>query len=141
MCVFSYSVPPIILMNFPASPAVKNFLQSNVLYFGGDSDAFHSRYPAPVIPIVSMKFSSCYTFTDSFSRPLSSSNSRLSFKWPRRQPLRWILIIILTVALAFDHYTILVALRYAFLLNIICLVRPNVCRRPSAIWACGLFVV
>jgi len=35
-----------------ATPTTFTFVQSNHLYAGGDPDAFHSRFPAPVIPVV-----------------------------------------------------------------------------------------
>jgi len=46
-------LPSVMLMSFSATPAIEYFAQSTGLYFGGDANAFHARYPAPVTLLVS----------------------------------------------------------------------------------------
>lgn len=53
VCLHSFSSSRVVLISIPAIPTIQYFLQSNVIYIGGDSDAFHSRYPAPVTRVVS----------------------------------------------------------------------------------------
>ena len=69
---FSYSFVP------SASPTEQFFTQSTGLYVGGNADAFHSRFPAPVTLIVSLApRPPLNVLTDSFCRRSSSSLSEL----------------------------------------------------------------
>ena len=75
VCLRSFSSSSVVLISILAIPTVQYFLQSNVIYIGGDSDAFHSRYPAPVTRIVSLRSLSCHVLTNTPPRRWSSSNS------------------------------------------------------------------
>jgi len=57
-----------VLISVLAIPAVEYFVQSTAIYIGGDMEAFHSRYPAPVIPVVSLPLLSRYSSTNPFPR-------------------------------------------------------------------------
>ena len=54
VCFQLLSSLSVVLINVPALPTVQIFLQNNMIYFGADADAFHTRYPAPVTLVVSM---------------------------------------------------------------------------------------
>ena len=63
----------VIILICPSAPPTEQFFtQSFGLYVGGDQNAFHTRYPAPVTPIVSPVFLSCDPFVDPSHRPSSS---------------------------------------------------------------------
>jgi hypothetical protein len=64
VCLHPFSSSLAILISIPALPAVEYFLQSNLIYIGGDADAFHARYPAPVTPIVSLESLPCYALAN-----------------------------------------------------------------------------
>jgi hypothetical protein len=60
-----------------ATPALQTWTQSTGLYIGGDQSAFFARYPAPVTPVVSLRYRFHSCFTNSCSRPMCSSRSKL----------------------------------------------------------------
>jgi hypothetical protein len=77
VCLHSFSSHLVVLTGIAALPTVYYFLQSTVIYIGGDPDAFTSRYPSPTTRVVSLGFLPCQLFADSFPRRSSSFISEL----------------------------------------------------------------